>query len=112
MTSASTCERMPGRWRCTVGPMAAARAMELADGEHVPADLVLLTVGVQPRTALAAEAGLPVDRGVVVGTDLRSPGDPRVAAIGDCAQPAAGCPGPTWPGSSRPAGSRRSCWPV
>ena len=75
------------------GPDGRCSAMELSDGELVPADLVLLTVGVQPRTALAAEAGLPVDRGVLVGDDLRSPGDPRVAAIGDCAQPASGLPG-------------------
>ena len=63
------------------------------DGSSVTADLVLLSCGVVPRTDLAAEAGLPVSRGVLVDPDLTSPGDRRVAAIGDCAEPSAGCTG-------------------
>ncbi len=74
------------------------RAVRLADGEELPADLVVMAVGVTPRVDLAREAGLPVDRGVLVGDDLRSPVDPAVAAIGDCAQPPEGCPGLLAPG--------------
>lgn len=74
------------------------RAVRLDDGRELPADVVLITVGVAPRTELARTAGLMVDRGIVVGSDLRCPDDPRIAAIGDCAQPPEGCPGLLAPG--------------
>ncbi|MGO3483534.1 MAG: FAD-dependent oxidoreductase [Cellulosimicrobium funkei] len=54
------------------------------------ADLVVLACGTVPEAGLARAAGLTVDRGVVVGPDLASPDDPRVFAIGDCAQPPEG----------------------
>jgi 3-phenylpropionate/trans-cinnamate dioxygenase ferredoxin reductase subunit len=58
--------------------------VELADGRRLPADLVVVAVGVLPETALAEEAGLIVDNGVVVDAHLRTD-DPRIWAIGDCA---------------------------
>ncbi|MBB1492569.1 MULTISPECIES: NAD(P)/FAD-dependent oxidoreductase [unclassified Paracoccus (in: a-proteobacteria)] len=61
-----------------------AEGVELADGSTVPADLVLLAVGVRPNSELAAEAGLPVANGIVVDGHLRT-GDPRIFAVGDCA---------------------------
>lgn len=64
--------------------------LRLDDGELVPADLLVLATGTVPSTALAASAGLRVDRGVVVDDDLRCPDDHRVFAIGDCAQPPEG----------------------
>lgn len=60
-------------------------ALRLADGTDVPADLLVLACGVRPDTGLAARAGLPVARGVVVDDALRT-GDPRIYAIGDCAE--------------------------
>ncbi|WP_223404702.1 FAD-dependent oxidoreductase [Occultella gossypii] len=54
------------------------------------ADLVVLACGTTPEVALARSAGLAVDRGVLVGADLASPDDPRIFAIGDCAQPPEG----------------------
>ncbi|MFD4990936.1 FAD-dependent oxidoreductase [Cellulosimicrobium cellulans] len=54
------------------------------------ADLLVLACGTVPEAGLARAAGLAVDRGVVVGPDLASPDDPRVFAIGDCAQPPEG----------------------
>lgn len=63
------------------------------DGTRVvdlEADLVVLACGTVPEAGLARAAGLTVDRGVVVGDDLASPDDPRVFAIGDCAQPPEG----------------------
>lgn len=71
----------------------ALRGVSLAGGEVLPADLVLLACGTVPRDHLAADAGLPTDRGVLVGAELRSPADPRVAAIGDCARDERGCTG-------------------
>ncbi|MFJ6669551.1 FAD-dependent oxidoreductase [Actinosynnema sp. NPDC091369] len=59
--------------------------LELDDGTHVPADLVVVSAGVRAETSLAGEAGLDVDRGVLVDDALRT-SDPRVHAIGDCAQ--------------------------
>ncbi|PFG37140.1 assimilatory nitrate reductase electron transfer subunit [Flavimobilis soli] len=62
----------------------------LEDATVLPADLLVVTAGTVPETRLAAEAGLDVDRGVVVGPDLATPGDASVFAIGDCAQPPEG----------------------
>ncbi|MCK0116218.1 FAD-dependent oxidoreductase [Isoptericola sp. S6320L] len=59
----------------------------------VAAGLVVLTAGTVPETGIAREAGLSTDRGIVVGHDLASPDDPRVFAIGDCAQPPQGSRG-------------------
>lgn len=53
-------------------------------GEHLPADLVLSGIGAVPRTQLAEEAGLEVDRGIVVDAALRT-SDPAISAIGDVA---------------------------
>jgi NADPH-dependent 2,4-dienoyl-CoA reductase/sulfur reductase-like enzyme/nitrite reductase/ring-hydroxylating ferredoxin subunit len=58
--------------------------VELDDGTALPAKLVVLGVGVRPRTDLAQAAGLAVDRGVVVDADLRAA--PDVWAAGDIAR--------------------------
>jgi 3-phenylpropionate/trans-cinnamate dioxygenase ferredoxin reductase component len=58
--------------------------IDLADGSHVVADLVVVGVGASPNTALAQRAGLKVDNGVVVDEHLRS-SDPDVYAAGDVA---------------------------
>jgi NADPH-dependent 2,4-dienoyl-CoA reductase/sulfur reductase-like enzyme/nitrite reductase/ring-hydroxylating ferredoxin subunit len=57
----------------------------LDDGTVLPADLVVLGVGVKPRTQLAAGAGLTVDNGVVVGPRLET-GAAGVFAVGDIAR--------------------------
>jgi assimilatory nitrate reductase electron transfer subunit len=64
--------------------------LRLADDEVLPADLVVLTAGTVPEAGLARDAGLEVQRGVVVDEDLATLDDPRVFAIGDCAQPPEG----------------------
>ena len=79
-------------------------AVRLSDGLELPTDLLLLSCGVRPRVDLARAAGLPVERGVVVGADLASPEDPRVHAVGDCAQPpegGTGLVGPGWAQATR-----------
>lgn len=60
------------------------RSVELSDGTLLPADLAVVAVGVVPETALAAAAGLAVVNGVVVDAHLRTE-DPKIFAIGDCA---------------------------
>jgi assimilatory nitrate reductase electron transfer subunit len=70
-----------------------ARAVRLTDqglvldnGFTLETDLVVLTAGGRPSTALARRAGLTVRRGVVVDDRLRSVDDPLVHAVGDCAE--------------------------
>ena len=58
--------------------------LELADGRNIPADLVLVSIGVVPNGELAAAAGLAVQNGVVVDAELKA-ADPAISAIGDCA---------------------------
>ena len=53
-------------------------------GQRYPADLVLVGVGVTPRTELAQAAGLEVENGIVVDGSLRT-SDPDIYALGDCA---------------------------
>lgn len=66
------------------------RAIRLDDGEVLDAQLLVLTTGTVANTALASEAGIATERGIVVGADLASPSDRRIFAIGDCAQPSEG----------------------
>ncbi|HVV44444.1 MAG TPA: FAD-dependent oxidoreductase, partial [Bryobacteraceae bacterium] len=58
--------------------------VELSDGKSVDASMVVLGVGVSPRTSLAEAAGFEVDNGIVVDADLRAA--PNVFAAGDIAK--------------------------
>lgn len=60
------------------------KAVEAGSGKPIPADLVVLGIGVVPNVEMAAEIGLAIDNGIVVGDDLRTD-DPQIFAIGDCA---------------------------
>jgi assimilatory nitrate reductase electron transfer subunit len=60
--------------------------LRLDNGYTLDADLIILTAGGRPSTALARRAGLFVRRGVVVGKHLESITDDRIHAIGDCAE--------------------------
>lgn len=59
--------------------------LTLADAAVIEADIVLSAVGLKPRTGLAREAGLDVQRGIVVDRHLRTSG-PDIYALGDCAE--------------------------
>jgi 3-phenylpropionate/trans-cinnamate dioxygenase ferredoxin reductase component len=61
-----------------------ATGVRLADGRHVEADAVIAGVGIAPSSQLAAAAGLEVDNGIWVDTQLRS-SDPDIYAAGDVA---------------------------
>ncbi|VVM08472.1 nitrite reductase (NADH) large subunit [Methylacidimicrobium cyclopophantes] len=74
-------------------------AIRLADGSTLPADLVIVATGIRPNVALAQACGLPVRRGILVDDQLRSPGDPNVHALGECAEHAGrvyGLVAPAW----------------
>lgn len=70
--------------RCATEPTA-VRAVQLADGYELAADLTVLACGVRPRTGLARAAGLEVRKGIVVDDELRT-SDPYIHALGDCAE--------------------------
>ena len=59
-------------------------AVRFKDGTEIPADLVVMAVGIRPNTALAESAGLHCNRGLVVNDTLQSITDPRIYAVGEC----------------------------
>src|SRR5688572_30945646 len=59
--------------------------VELADGTVLPADLVIMAVGIRPNAALAKEAGLAVNRGIVIDAQMRT-SDPAIFALGECVE--------------------------
>ncbi|MBM7279080.1 FAD-dependent oxidoreductase [Gordonia rubripertincta] len=58
-------------------------AVRLSGGETVPADFVIVGIGVRPNVELAHEAGLAVDDGIIVDAQGRT-SDPQITAAGDC----------------------------
>lgn len=62
-----------------------ASGVRLADGRELPADLVVLAVGVQPNVAVARAAGLRCERGILVD-DTMLTSDPSIYAVGECVQ--------------------------
>ncbi len=59
------------------------RCVETSEGDELPADLVIIGIGIEPNTELASAAGLDVDDGIVVDDRCRT-SDPHIYAIGDC----------------------------
>jgi nitrite reductase (NADH) large subunit len=64
---------------------ACVQAVRFDDGETIAADLVVMAAGVRPNVALARDAGLHVERAIVVDDTLQTY-DPRVYAVGECVQ--------------------------
>jgi nitrite reductase (NADH) large subunit len=58
-------------------------ALRLKDGLQIPADLVVMAVGIRPNTALAEAAGIHCQRGIVVNDTMQTY-DPKVYAVGEC----------------------------
>jgi NAD(P)H-nitrite reductase large subunit len=61
------------------------RSVRLKDGSVIPCDLLTYAIGIRPRTDLAKEASLDVDRGILVNEYLQT-NDPNIFAAGDVAQ--------------------------
>ncbi|MEO6843510.1 MAG: FAD-dependent oxidoreductase [Bradyrhizobium sp.] len=66
--------------------------VELTDGRLIDADAVIFAAGIRPNISLAREAGIPVNRGVVVDDHLKT-GVPDVFALGECAEHRGTCYG-------------------
>ena len=62
------------------------RAVRLKDGREVPADLVVMAVGIRPNIALAQQMRLHCERAIVVHDTMQTVTDARVYAVGECAQ--------------------------
>ena len=59
--------------------------IELTDGRRVDADAVIFAAGIRPNIALASDAGIAVNRGIIVD-DLLQTGVPGIFALGECAE--------------------------
>jgi len=55
------------------------------DGSEIPADLVVMAVGIRPNVDLAKSAGIHCERGILVNDTLQT-FDPRIYAVGECVQ--------------------------
>lgn len=74
------------------------KAVRLADGRELAADLVVFAVGVKPNIDLARDAGLDVNRGITVD-DFMMTSDPDIFAVGECIEHRGqtfGLVGPLW----------------
>ncbi len=88
-TAAGLRLRAGARLRRLLGRDGRVAGVEMADGEIIDADVVILGVGMAPDDALARAAGLDVSNGVHVGDDQRTSA-PGVFAAGDVAAFATG----------------------
>ena len=66
--------------------------VRFADGSEIPADLVVMAVGIRPNVSLAQAAGLHCERGIVVNDTMQTY-DPKVYAVGECVQHRGDCYG-------------------
>ncbi|MDB5573919.1 MAG: nitrite reductase large subunit [Tardiphaga sp.] len=66
--------------------------VRLQDGRTLPADLVVMAVGIRPNMALARDAGLDVNRGIIVD-DFLGTKDDSIFAVGECVEHRGQCYG-------------------
>jgi nitrite reductase (NADH) large subunit len=67
-------------------------AVELADGSRIEADAVIFAAGIRPNIALAKDAGIAVNRGIVVNDEMQT-ASPDIYALGECAEHRGTCYG-------------------
>ncbi|MEE8442991.1 MAG: FAD-dependent oxidoreductase [Dehalococcoidia bacterium] len=74
-----------GHMAVEIGGEGTVRDVALDDGTRVPCDLVVLAIGVSPRTELARDAGIKIGRGIIVDRQMAT-SSPDVYACGDAAE--------------------------
>ena len=60
--------------------------LEFKDGATLECDLVVFATGIKPNAELASQAGLTVERAIVVDNQMRTLDDRRIYAVGECVQ--------------------------
>jgi nitrite reductase (NADH) large subunit len=60
-------------------------ALKFKDGKEIPADLVVMAVGIRPNVELAQSMRLHCDKGIVVNDTMQSITDARIYSVGECA---------------------------
>jgi nitrite reductase (NADH) large subunit len=76
--------RMSAKTQEILGPDRVT-GVRFASGEQLPADLVVMAVGVRPNIGIAKAAHLACDRGILVDDTLQT-FDPAIYAVGECVQ--------------------------
>ena len=61
------------------------KSIQFKDGTEVPADLVVMAVGIRPNTALAESMRLHCNKGIVVNDTMQTITDARIYSVGECA---------------------------
>ncbi len=61
------------------------KSIKFKDGTEVPADLVVMAVGIRPNTALAESMRIHCNKGIVVTDTMQTVTDPRIYSVGECA---------------------------
>ena len=79
ITKANTSEILPKK------DGGGVRAVRLDNGAEIAADLVVMAVGIRPNAKLAKDAGLDVNRGILIDAHMRT-SDPDIFAIGECVE--------------------------
>ena len=67
------------------GQSGRVKAVQFKDGREIPADLVVMAVGIRPNTSLAQDMHLHCDRGIVVDDTMQTVTDARIYSVGECA---------------------------
>jgi nitrite reductase (NADH) large subunit len=75
-----------GRSASAVSGSASVESVTLNHGHIESCDMFVISAGIRPNVEIAKDAGLTVERAIVVGDDLACVNDPSVFAIGECAQ--------------------------
>jgi len=61
------------------------KGLKFTDGTNIECDLVVMAVGIRPNVAIAREAGLEVNRAILVNDHMVT-SDPSIFAVGECAE--------------------------
>ncbi len=78
-------EIITGHTVSRIGSRGKAVSVTLDDSRSIPGEMVLIAIGVQPRTELVADAGIKINRGIVVDRRMAT-SQPHVYACGDVAE--------------------------